>query len=966
MAHSSPKASHPVLVPRPDEVLAERYNQLRAWAVGLTRGDVQTALDIVHDLYLYVALAKPDFNRVENLDNYLYKCLRHIHLAHLSESSRNAWQQISTVELDSLGFASWTNSAFYALERQNELRRICHYVVSRKIHAKSASLFILRFFHDYHLQEIAEIANASLAVVQPNLSRMRAELQRYLKQPSEPQSAGAAPEELPWTPISSAELYRELRATVMRARNGDCLAKDELLAHYLTAVPKAISCSLLSHLVSCERCLSILDRHFRRPTLQDRGPIDGPGAGKRHSRITGRSVDSMSHKELMRIVLRRRPDLYHYRPQILSIAVDGKIIASHHVEARRSVQSLRIERPEKFGCVEVFSEQDVRLALVLLENLPPQGPAVKTERIELSHGRWLEVKLIFDSLGLNSEVTYFDPLLPVEAGESIQEYDAPAVPIAAAPIDVVPIRIVPESPAEASPAERWADHKSNSEDTEAGHRAAWWSRLCSKVKRMSIPDMNPLLAGAMILLIASLACFVTWMYKQPAITASALLERTEKWDAGVSGNAQPGVIYQKVRITTRRRTLERTIYRDVQGIRRSRRRQLSLEDEQLKNKLTTAGVNWDAPLSVVDYAQWRHRSGATRDAVTRSGQHLLTLSTTPVAEGVVLKETLTVRDIDFHAVDRTVELRDGGTVEIAELNYDVLPWVDVNQDWFEPLVGQAGTDAPGMHAAIYLPHVLSDVELNEAELAARTTLNQLHADTGEPIHITRRAAGIDIKGVVDTDARKRELLSHLALLPNVHSSILSAEEIGTHPSSRSTFGNGQPIQVHSVEAQASPLEQYLREKNLPTDQLASISHNLLDGGLRISQAEIHLSELQPRFKEVNQLPIGQQRQLATLSLTYLGTIETGLDANKHILQSLGFDNTGQTTAITESTDPAGGPHGDIDEQIRRYRQLCLELIINGTGQSRSAAAIAEELINTSERIRLRLATISATIPKDSN
>jgi hypothetical protein len=123
---------HPVPVPRPDEVLAERYNQLRAWAVGLTRGDVHTALDIVHDLYLYVALAKPDFSRVENLDNYLYKCIRHIHLAHLSESSRNAWQQISTVELDSLGFASWTNSAFYALERQNELRRICHYVVSRK------------------------------------------------------------------------------------------------------------------------------------------------------------------------------------------------------------------------------------------------------------------------------------------------------------------------------------------------------------------------------------------------------------------------------------------------------------------------------------------------------------------------------------------------------------------------------------------------------------------------------------------------------------------------------------------------------------------------------------------------------------------------------------------------------------------------------------------------------------------
>ena len=65
-----------------------------------------------------------------------------------------------------------------------------------------------------------------------------------------------------------------------------------------------------------------------------------------------------------------------------------------------------------------------------------------------------------------------------------------------------------------------------------------------------------------------------------------------------------------------------------------------------------------------------------------------------------------------------------------------------------------------------------------------------------------------------------------------------------------------------MEAQASPLEQYLREKKLPIDQLASLSHSLLDGGLKIRQAELHFSELQPRFKGADQFPADLQNQLA--------------------------------------------------------------------------------------------------------
>lgn len=961
MANKNPNLLRPVPVPRPDEVLAERYEQLRAWALGFTRGDKNVALDIVHDLYLYVSLAKPDFSRVENLDNYLYKCLRHLHLAYLAEASRSASHQIAVSDIDSLHFAFWASSESYVLEHQNELRRICHYVVARKDRTRGASLFILRFFHDYHLQEIGEIANLSLALAQPNLSRMRSEVQHYLEEAGRAQSTKTVREENQWTAVSFVELFRELRSTIMAARTGECLEAGELLAHYRTLIPKPIPCALLSHIVSCERCLSIVDRNFRRPTLRDREPLDGVAtAGRRRVRKAGVNMMSLGHKELWQIVLRHGGDVFEHRPRVLSIATDGKIIASHNVQGQRSVQSARIERPEQVGCIEVFSDQDVRLALVVLESLPPQGPVTRTEHIDLSDGRWIEMRLIFDSLGLNSEVVYFDPALPMQVNEAARDDDAEA-----ASLRIVPLRQSEEYAVEVVPSEP------NSEDAELvpkrwrlrGQRqAAGWSRLWSRVKRMSFPDMNPLLTGAMILAVASVVLFLAWMNNQPRITPSAILNRAEKSEGEVSRNAQPGVIYQKVRIATGKRTLERTIYRDAQGIRSPRRRQLSPDDEKLKGALTSAGVNWDAPLSAVDYGEWRQRSGATRDKVMRSGQNLLTITTAPDGTGPVVKETMTVRDTDFHPVDRTVELRDSGTIEIAELNYEMLPWSAVNQDWFEPLAGTA-TDVPGIlpSVAVHVPHVLSDLELDEAELGARVALNQLQADTGEQIHLARQADGVHVKGIVETDVRKQELVSRLSQIPHVQTVILSVEELGNTPQPRTPAESSQPIRVYSVEARVSPLEQYLRERQLPLDQLTSISHSLLDGGLRIQQAEVHFAELRQHFQAANQLPVDAQNQVTILSRNYVDTIEAALDTNQRTLRSLGLENTGEAEGPPDSNFPGE----DIGQQIRQYQQLCQALITSGAGQSRSALAIANELIDQGERIR-RLVQTSAAVSRGHN
>lgn len=139
--------------------------------------------------------------------------------------------------------------------------------------------------------------------------------------------------------------------------------------------------------------------------------------------------------------------------------------------------------------------------------------------------------------------------------------------------------------------------------------------------------------------------------------------------------------------------------------------------------------------------------------------------------------------------------------------------------------------------------------------------------------------------------------------------------------------------------------------------MGSVSRSLLDGSLRIHQAEIHFSELQPRFSSAAQLPAGLQSQLEELSRSYLQAIEAGLNANSDLLQSIGLDGAQGAGVETGSASTE-----DIDEEIRLYQRLCRELIAIGPEPSRSAKAIADELAESSRRIHRLAATISAIVP----
>jgi len=415
------------MLPRPvavEEVLESHYEQLLKWAHLLTRGETVTAQEIVHDLCLYLSLTKPDFSYIVNLDGYLYTSLRHTYLSRLERSAREAMHIVSVEDYDSVHFAFAALPAHIPLDTQNDLRRICGYAVWRKDSSKSFSYFVLHFFHGYFPREIAKIACLPIAAIYNKLKAARTELKANLsgsKVIHMAQRDTPPPPKQSHSVVSSPDLFRELRESVLRARRMECLPEDELLSHYRVTPSQPIPAALLSHIVSCERCLGLIDRHFRQPTLRDRDALDGFDRGLNMKSMADEASATRDSASMFSSMQRRRERIYEHRPETLSIAVNGRIVAFHDVHGEQCTLTARIEDHHAAQFVEVFSRQNIRLALLSVGEPPPTGLHTVRHRTDLSDGRWMDLILLFDGLGLETQVIYSDPALTTLVEEDVAE-----------------------------------------------------------------------------------------------------------------------------------------------------------------------------------------------------------------------------------------------------------------------------------------------------------------------------------------------------------------------------------------------------------------------------------------------------------------------------------------------------------------------------------------------------------------
>jgi hypothetical protein len=495
-------------------------------------------------------------------------------------------------------------------------------------------------------------------------------------------------------------------------------------------------------------------------------------------------------------------------------------------------------------------------------------------------------------------------------------------------------------------------------------RRSWWQRLQAKLNLSAIAKMNPVLSSVVVIAVATMLLIAIWQRSLPAVTASEFFQRAITSDSDTSKNILSGVVYQKLQIRTTKGTIERAVYRDVACRRRPRRQKLESEAAQLETKLAIAGVGLDDPLSALSFQIWHDRQDRAGDEIKRSGNGLLTLRTT-VSGGVVAGESLTVRESSFHPVGRRIEFLDSGVVEISELSYAVLGWDAVNDALFEPLLGTAPVVSASEHSSVVsaTPRVikLSKAQLDEAELQARLTLNQLQADSTGRIEVSRNSTGVQVNGIVATEDQKRELQEHLGALANVTPSIWSFQEAANHSTADYVTGESgiSRIQAESVVAQASPLEKYLTGQGRNSDDINRLSRQFFNASLTVVQEGNALSDLVKRFAAEDALTDKAATALNELVRSHSEKLLAALEDQEKIFAGAGI--------LLPSVKPSPSTPRNIDFMVsttERNLALSKELTTGTDAQSRPAQSIIPELTETIRQLHEATLQIRSS-PHDS-
>jgi hypothetical protein len=439
----------------------------------------------------------------------------------------------------------------------------------------------------------------------------------------------------------------------------------------------------------------------------------------------------------------------------------------------------------------------------------------------------------------------------------------------------------------------------------------WWDLRLPH----GLTSINASIAASVLLGLCGVTCVFWWQHWTSNVSPDALLKRAERWDApGVADSH--GVVFQAVRITTPDQTMEHSIYRDVQGKRLTRRTKLNAAEDRLKSKLAQAGLDWDEPISASSYQGWHDQQHRLEDKVVRDEAHLLTLTTT-VPNGSIAEETLTVRDTDFHPVRRTIAFRDRGTVEIAELDYKILPWSQVDGSVFESAgSGETAmaTDPAPVLSLPRMPDTLTEEQLEETELGARLILNQLHADTGAQIEISRVPQGVEVKGLVEKEALKQTLQRELRSVPHLNVAIQSVEELNHHPVADDATN---VVRTESMPDQPSPLETYLLSSGRGIDVINFLAQRLFDSALTISQESKAIGDLQSRFVSGDRRSIIASATLSELIYSHRERLEAALKREQALLSEARGVAVGDA-AISVSTP-------SLMEAASKNLALCKEL-----------------------------------------
>lgn len=774
-----------------EEVFLGRYARLRSWALQLSRQDRDQAEDLLHDAYIQFNLAKPDLDSINNLDGYLYRLLRNLHLSQVRRSQRQGRHTLSIVDYDSAEIGLRSGDPRQQIRLQDELRQVCQYACDRKDTSKAGSVLILRFLHGYYPREIAQVTRTTRPAVEERLRIARNEARQYLKDPNSLHFLhGTAPARNPIAmgfARATEELLSDLRQAVFDSRQSPCLVPPVLESLYSADVNEPINQPTLAHLASCPRCLDAVNGLLNLPPLIERFPTDMIGTdkgGKGGGDDDGGGAGGAGASEIeLRTSRRRAREVFEHRPAELCVSVNGYVLATRNVGAEFNEQTLNINVAEKIDFVEVLGEQDTRLLFLSIDELPPGGPHQHTARVELSDRRTLEATLSFDNPWPTLQVLYHDPLrgaAPATQAELVQETVEPE----SANSQAVPVGA--QEPHENAIARAWR----------------WFSNSGFRLRPATVTAVLSLILIAALLIVR---------VHVPAVSAAELLQRSTVAEEAMASNPEV-VIHRTINLEERAGNSAEVISRRrievwqsaAQGIKLRR-----IYDEQNnliagewskadgastvyhKGAKPQARTSPDvATQAILDTGEfWRlDASAKIFDALVGPGQ-VLTVQENPdtyvlnyqgAAGGSgnrLVRATLTLHKSSLLAAEQTLTVDRNG--EVRELKFVEAGFVrtstgSIAPNVFQPDPGLVGTTSDGVLSPSrkdLLPNEpAGPAEVSaspELEIEVTYLLNRIKANLGEQVSMSRTGGGtLRVEALVETEGRKEEILRALGPIIN--------------------------------------------------------------------------------------------------------------------------------------------------------------------------------------------------------
>ncbi len=392
-----------------EQLFTERYESLLAWALRLTNQQRDAAEDLVQDAFVQWVLARTKLEEIENIEGYLRRMLRNMHVSRMSRSAQHLHESaLSVADYDSFRLGWTAIEPPRRMQASEELHQICAYACSRKESSKAGSVLILRFFHNYFPTEIVRILNSSRNCVDQWQRLARREAKLFMDKQGRLRFVNGKPQSERSVGYfkSDCDLILDLRRLIFNSCQGECISSQELQQVYSENQADALTTTRLAHIVSCHSCLDAVNRLLGLPLLAQRYQAEPCEPKDPPPDQTGGGPSGDASEDLTEKFGRKVRETLEHKPHELRIGVNGVLVSSFKVGSESSDLNLNLTPDEPIEFVEVCSEQGVLLLLLSIDPTRAQGE--QWARTELSDGRSVEATFRDDN-GPSLHVSYKDP-----------------------------------------------------------------------------------------------------------------------------------------------------------------------------------------------------------------------------------------------------------------------------------------------------------------------------------------------------------------------------------------------------------------------------------------------------------------------------------------------------------------------------------------------------------------------------